>query len=344
MKKEQAIALRAGLFVIFMLVATAITIFVLGTERGYFKKVFTVYTSFSNVLGLQPGAPVRLSGVTVGKVADVNMPQDPAETRLTVVLQIEEKFQNRIRTDSTASIRSLSYVTGDYYIEVSMGDSRHPMAKEGDFVQGTDPMDYSSAFESGINVVDSLFKNLKKIENAKLFETLTDSAKSLNNILAEIKDGKGMLHSLIYESEGKGLIDNMLIASENLKKVTQDIAEGDNLLNSLLYDKEYKAVVKDLSMEVSGITNQIRTGDGLLHAILYDKEKAKILDNLSQATADLKAVTGAIAEGEGSVGAIINDPTLYDNLIQLLGGANRSFILRTLIRHSMNKADSQETQ
>lgn len=347
MKKEQAIALRAGLFVIIMLVATAITIFVLGTERGYFKKVFVVYASFSNVLGLQPGAPVRLSGVTVGKVDSVNVPQDMAEMKLEVVMQIERKYQSRVRTNSIASIKSLSYVTGDYYVEISMGDSNSAMLKEGDFIQSTDPADVSRAFENGINVVDSIYKNLKEIEDTKLFERLSNSAKSLNNIIEEIKTGKGMLHALIYEPEGKNLIDNISKTSEHLRKVTQEIAEGDNLLNALIYDKEYKDFaekIAGLSKEVDRVTNQIRTGDGLLHAILYDEEKGKILDNLAQATEDLKTVTGMIAEGEGSIGAIIKDPALYDNLIQLLGGANRSFILRTMIRHSMKKAASEEVQ
>ncbi|MBO1223563.1 MAG: MCE family protein [Candidatus Scalindua sediminis] len=317
MKKDQAIALRAGLFVIIMLVATAITIFVLGTERGYFKKVFTVYASFSNVLGLQPGAPVRLSGVTVGKVDSVNVPQDMAKTKLEVVMQIERKFQSRVRANSIASIRSLSYVTGDYYVEISMGNSNSAMLKEGDFIQSTDPADFSRAFEDGINVVDSIYKNLKEIEETRLFERLSNSAKSLNDVIEEIKTGKGMLHALIYEPEGKNLIDNISKTSEHLRKVTQD---------------------------VDRITNQIKSGNGLLHAILYDEEKRKILDNLAQATEDLKNVTEKIVEGEGSLGAIINDPDLYDNLNQLLGGANRSFILRTLIRRSIKKDISGEVK
>lgn len=317
MKKEQAIALRAGLFVIIMLVATAITIFVLGTERGYFKKVFTVYTSFSNVLGLQPGAPVRLSGVTVGKVDSVNVPQDMAKTKLEVVMQIERKFQSRVRANSIASIKSLSYVTGDYYVEISMGNSNSAMLKEGDFIQSTDPADFSRAFENGINVVDSIYKNLKEIEETRLFERLSNSAKSLNDVIEEIKTGKGMLHALIYEPEGKNLIDNISKTSEHLRKVTQD---------------------------VDRITNQIKSGNGLLHAILYDEEKGKILDNLAEATDDLKNVTEKIAEGEGSLGAIINDPDLYDNLNQLLGGANRSFILRTLIRRSIKQDASEEVE
>ena len=305
MKKEQVIALRAGLFVIIMLVATAITIFVLGTERGYFKKVFTVYTSFSNVLGLQPGAPVRLSGVTVGKVDSVNVPQDMAKTKLEVVMQIERKFQSRVRANSIASIKSLSYVTGDYYVEISMGNGNSAMLKEGDFIQSTDPADFSRVFENGINVVDSIYKNLKEIEETRLFERLGNSAKSLNDVIEEIKTGKGMLHALIYEPEGKNLIDNISKTSEHLRKVTQD---------------------------VDRITNQIKSGNGLLHAIL------------AEATDDLKNVTEKIAEGEGSLGAIINDPDLYDNLNQLLGGANRSFILRTLIRRSIKKDTSGEVE
>jgi len=317
MKKEQAIALRAGLFVIIMLVATAITIFVLGTERGYFKKVFTVYTSFSNVLGLQPGAPVRLSGVTVGKVDSVSVPQDMAETKLEVVMRIERKFQSRVRANSIASIKSLSYVTGDYYVEISMGNGNSAMLKEGDFIQSTDPADFSRVFENGINVVDSIYKNLKEIEETRLFERLSNSAKSLNDVIEEIKTGKGILHALIYEPEGKNLIDNISKTSEHLRKVTQD---------------------------VDRITNQIKSGNGLLHAILYDEGKGKILDNLAQATDDLKNVTEKIAEGEGSLGAIINDPDLYDNLNQLLGGANRSFILRTLIRRSIKKDTAGEVE
>ena len=324
MKKEQTIALRAGLFVIIMLVATAIVIFVLGTERGYFKKQFTIYTTFSNVAGLKSGAPIRLAGVTVGKVVDVNIPHDLTEKKLMVTMQIERKVQNRIRTDSTASIKWLSFVTGDPYVEISIGSSNNAMVKEGEFIEGVDSLDYSKIFENGANVVGSLYENLKKLEDTKLIETLGQSAKSLKGVVEEIKVGDGMLHSLIYKPDGKNLINNLLDSSENLKNITQDIA--------------------GLTKEIDKITNQIKTGDGLLHAILYDKEKGKILDNLAQVTEDLKSVSERIVEGEGSLGAIINDPDLYDKLNQLLGGANRSFILRTLIRRSIKKDTSGEVK
>ena len=338
MKKDQIVALRAGVFVFVTLIAATFVIFVLGKEKGYFKKQFTVYTSFPDVFGLLPGAPVRLAGLTVGKIADITIPQALKETKLVVSLQIEKRIQNRIREDSVASIKWLSYVTGDSYIELSMGSETKTMIREGDFISGVIPTDYSKVFESGIKIIDDIHKNLQKLEKEKIIETLSGSAKSLTNIFEEIKNGNGMIHHLIYSPEGKDFVDNLSKSSENIKKITQEIVRGDNILNALISDKENNEILKTITgllKEVENITKQIADGNGFLHAIVYDEKHRGILENLTQVTENLKTITSNINDGEGSLGAIINDPVLYDNLNQILGGANRSFILRTLIRHSL---------
>ena len=74
--------------------------------------------------------------------------------------------------------------------------------QDGDFIQSADPADFSRAFENGISAVDSFYKNLKEVEETKLFERLSNTAKSLNDVIEEIKSGKGMLHAMIYEPEG----------------------------------------------------------------------------------------------------------------------------------------------
>lgn len=340
MKKDQMVVLRAGLFVFVMLIAIAIVIFVLGKEKGYFKRQFTIYTSFPDVHGLLPGAPVRLAGVTVGKVADVTIPEVLEETRLLVTLQIEERVQSRIRKDSVALIKWLSYVTGDSYIELSMGSREKKIVKEGDFIQGVIPTDYSRVFESGVTLIDDIHKKLKKVEKEKLIESLSDSAETLADIVQEIKTGEGLIHRLIFDKQGTALFDNLSQSSENIKKVTDDIIKGNGILNAMIYNGESNIIMKtitNVSTEAEKIANQLTNGNGLLHAILYDEDKRRILDNLVQVTESLQAVTKSLDEGEGSLGAMINDPALYDNVNQFVGGANRSFILRTLIRHSLNK-------
>ncbi len=340
MKNDQMVLLRAGLFVFVMLIAITSVIFVLGKEKGYFKRQFTIYTSFPDVHGLLPGAPVRLAGVTVGKVADVTIPEVLTETNLLVTLQIEERVQSRVRKDSFALIKWLSYVTGDSYIELSMGSREKSIVKEGDFIQGVIPTDYSRVFESSVTIIDDIHKNLQKLEKEKLIESLCDSAVSLTKIVEEIKSGGGLIHRLIFDKKGTDLIDNLSHSSENVKKISEDIITGDGVLNAMIYNGKSNKITKtitNLSNEIEKISNQITDGDGLLHAILYDEDKNRILDNLVQVTENLQTVTKTIHDGDGALGAMINDPALYDNVNQLVGGANRSFILRTLIRHSLNK-------
>lgn len=64
-------------------------------------------------------------------------------------------------------------------------------------------------------------------------------------------------------------------------------------------------------------------------------DREKILDKQAQVTVNLKNVTEKIIEGEDPLGTVVNDSNSCDNLNQLLEDANRSFILRTLIRCSI---------
>ncbi|MBI2556362.1 MAG: hypothetical protein HYW13_02915 [Planctomycetes bacterium] len=65
------------------------------------------------------------------------------------------------------------------------------------------------------------------------------------------------------------------------------------------------------------------------------------MENLVTTSESLKRITAEIENGEGTIGALIADPTLYDNLKRLLGGAERSFLLRSLIRKSIEKGNEK---
>jgi phospholipid/cholesterol/gamma-HCH transport system substrate-binding protein len=48
--------------------------------------------------------------------------------------------------------------------------------------------------------------------------------------------------------------------------------------------------------------------------------------------ANLREITAKVNEGEGTVGALIADPTVYERLVTILDGASRSRLLRGLLR------------
>jgi phospholipid/cholesterol/gamma-HCH transport system substrate-binding protein len=82
--------------------------------------------------------------------------------------------------------------------------------------------------------------------------------------------------------------------------------------------------------------------------------------NMSQATARLNAqleearlgqigkrmnsILEKIDRGQGTVGALINDPAIYDDLKSLTGGANRSRVVRNLVRKTIKEGEGAETE
>jgi phospholipid/cholesterol/gamma-HCH transport system substrate-binding protein len=116
------------------------------------------------------------------------------------------------------------------------------------------------------------------------------------------------------------------------------IEEAIDALNTILID-------------VKAISGQIRGGKGLLHAILYDPAGGELVNNLagasgsagdlmkdlSSAAKSINNIVKKVERGEGSLGGIINDPTVYEDLKVILGGAKQSKTIKGLVRYTIKK-------
>ncbi len=342
MEREKAIAIRAGIFLLVALAGFGVAIFVLGTKKGYFKDKIVLKTTFLNVKGLLKGAPVRLAGVSVGKVREITFPEDPGVKLVEVEMEINKRFQKRIRTDSICSINWLSYVTGDTYIEITVGSVDKPVIEERGYINSKEPVDYFAAFEGSLEAFASLTRSLLKLEETKLIELFAGATTALKESVEEIKQGEGIFHYLVFDPRGKQMFDHMVATTQSMKGITQEMREGDNVFRILLYDKEFKEGIKELALISKKINQSLESEQGLLPSLLFDPEKEALLDNLAQASANLKVLTEKTAKGEGTLGAIIHDPGLYEDLKSLMGGVERSFLLRSMIRKSIQKGREAE--
>lgn len=111
-------------------------------------------------------------------------------------------------------------------------------------------------------------------------------------------------------------------------------------------------------IDVKEISGQIRGGKGLLHGILYDPAGGELVHNLSAASGSfdtlVKELSSAaesankivkkVERGEGSLGGIINDPTVYEDLKVILGGAKRSKTIQGLIRYTIRKKKEEKVE
>jgi phospholipid/cholesterol/gamma-HCH transport system substrate-binding protein len=131
MRPSRAIDISTGLFVLLGLVSIAFLVTqITSKEVGFHSDTYRLKAQFENVGGLKPGAPVTMSGVTIGRVERIRY--DMSLFKAIVTLRIDEEY-NQIPNDSDASILT-SGLLGGQYVGISPGGSEE-VFKNGDRIE-----------------------------------------------------------------------------------------------------------------------------------------------------------------------------------------------------------------
>ncbi len=189
-------------------------------------------------------------------------------------------------------------------------------------------------------------------EGAELLGRVDRMAQTLERLAKAIETERGLLHALIYtpEEETLGRLTRTLDRADAL---LADVKDGPGMLHALIYDREGAELIARLgrtSERLDAFVGSLQEGKGLVPSLLFDPERVKVLDDLQASaaglralTADLQAVVTRLRQGEGTIGALLEDPTVYEDLSALLRGANRSLILRSLIRSTRDDGAQEKT-
>ncbi len=358
-ERERRIIVRAGLFIALGIGLALLVVFVIGRERNLFDKQ-NVYTgAFENVDGLQFDSPVRLGGVNVGRVTSIKFGSDLEDKRIIVTMEVVKKYEERIRKDSVARITNRG-VLGDKAVDISIGSPGEDLMPSGAELQTGSSGDISSILKATGEIIDNtvgitrdLRTGVASYTNPEMRADVADLVKSAKNIVHEVEKGQGVLHMLVYDknatTEVKQVLARFADSAQKLDDaVTKvdgllgDVKNGDGTLHALIYDKEVARSITDLGKaadEVATLVNDAKTRkDGVVYQLVYGDSRV-LLSDLGQAAADLKAMTNKISKGEGSLGAVINDPTIYEDLKEILGNVKRNRILRELVRYSISNQE-----
>src|SRR5690606_41110077 len=95
--------LKVGIIAVAAVVLASMLVFAVGGESGLFTSRYHLKTRFSNVTGLKSGAVVRLAGVEIGQVEDVQFADTGAEVEL--VLRLRDEYRDKITDQSRAQDR-----------------------------------------------------------------------------------------------------------------------------------------------------------------------------------------------------------------------------------------------
>ncbi len=279
-----------------ILVAAAILIFFAGF---YFLKGANVFSAekeyichFANVQGLQASAAVQVKGMAVGTVSEIKL----NDSTVRVVLSVSKKI--RVPEGTVAKLISADLL-GTKVISLELGTGQNEVKDEGEL---------ATAVEGGIldNLsveLSPLIKDVRiavgKLDTALLSINviLNDSTKQrLNNTIASLdvtmKNFKDFSNSLNSKS---GELSSVI---DNANSITGNLAKNNENINHIL-------------------DNAKATTDQLAKAPVEQTVK-----DLQSAANELRLVMGKINNNEGSLGMVVNDKQLYNNLTETLKTLN----------------------
>ena len=319
MDERRRLSLVVGAFLLVALALAAAALLSLGTSTGLLQGRYRLITYFEDVQGLVAGAPVRLAGKDVGQVELVSFSGlSDQRPPVRVVLQIVRDVQDRVRSDSVASIGTIGLL-GDKYVALSMGTPAGRVLEAEDEIASVSPLDLSMAVVRGTQAIDNvatLAENLNRVVGSfheamggqRLADASAAAAKAANDlasVVTEVREGKGLLHSLVYDSYKGGEVQSISRSFARLEQILAQVSEGEGLLHDLVYTPA---------------------------------DELELLREAERASARLASALEKVDNGEGTLGLLVNDPTLYYDLKALAGGTRRSWILRSLIGDDVEPA------
>jgi phospholipid/cholesterol/gamma-HCH transport system substrate-binding protein len=354
---DNARQLRAGLLVIAALGLMVAAVFVLGRSQALFTHRVHLHTSFDNSSGLVVGTPVRLAGVDVGIVESIRFDSDLRQKKVRIALAVDRRYLGRIREDSVARLASKGLL-GDMIINISVGSAEAAPLRDGDTLRSQESdglTEVVASLQDGIAEIRALSGSVKqRVETVftdQLGRDLGRTVHAAADIAENLERGHGLAHALVYDRRLARKADQLLddtqdaaraarSASQRVDRILATVEHGPGTVHGLVYQDDGTRVLRELlrvEQELSSVVGEIKSGRGLLHSLIYEKERSNLLENLTALSQTLRQLGDEVQAGKGTVGALLKDPSVYEDLKTILGNIKRNRLLRFLIRSTIKK-------
>lgn len=351
--------LKVGLFVLAGLLFSAVVIFLIGDERRLFSSSVNFKTRFANVQGLKAGAPIQMGGIDIGHVESVGYGKDPADTTVYVTLDVVESEAGRIRRDTKVKIVNKGLL-GDKMVELTNGLSNERVPPGGEILT-EEPDDMMAKANNMAEKADDVMDNLKSISqnfaDERLHKDLRESVAQLNKMLTHVTEGEGYPRRFLTDKEEAERISraiegferistDMSVTLRETNAIIHRIQKGPGFAHDVIYGDGPKKEVEQFGAaaeEVALTLRGIRESDSFVHDALYGGkgDGAEALANVTALTADLRAIVSDVRAGKGTVGALLVDPSIYEDMKAVLGNVERNDVLRALVRYSIKQDEKK---
>lgn len=276
-----------------ILTVFSVAILILGFNflkgKDIFSNTMDLYGEYDHINGIKISNPVLYNGFAIGKVTDLEI-----TPRGTILATLTLKTDIRIPDNTMAKIISQDLL-GSKAIELIIGDSRS-FLEDGDTVQtgyelsltesvNSQVLPVKAKAEKLLGTVDSILLSVQYILNPNFRSNIDQSFASIKRSIETLEVTASRVDTMVK------------FQSARLKTITTNI---ESITTNF---KNNNQRISDILANVNQITDSLA--------------KANILEtiqNANKALADVALITEKINSGKGSLGLLINDEKLYNNL------------------------------
>jgi phospholipid/cholesterol/gamma-HCH transport system substrate-binding protein len=211
METTRAFEIKVGAFILAGVVIGFLIIFSIG-DINLSKTGYRIAVKFDFASGIGSAAPVRLSGVGVGRVDGVNVVYSDKEKKSYAEVHAWIQSDAKIEEDAKITINTLGLL-GEKYLEIYPGTPGTPVVKDGAVLIGQNPVVMEKLTENLVELSNSVTTVVKRLENGEgtIGKLLTEDGvyNDLRSIMVNFKD---------FSAELKSTGTNFKDFSEDLKR------------------------------------------------------------------------------------------------------------------------------
>ena len=275
------------------LTAVAITLLVLGFNflkgKTLFAKSRTLYAKYQNVAGLAPSNPVMISGLEIGTVYSITSDKNMK----VIVVNMNITRDVNIPTNSIAYIKPS--LLGTTSLEIKLGDATTYIPKNDtiatelsagiftEAMQKIDPILYQVT--KAVTSIDSVLANINRVIDPEAKNNIQSTLQHLNMITANLIESSASLNTLLNTQTGA--LARTLI---NLDTFTRNLNRNNDKLNRTMSHLD-SASAKFAKLDLE-----------------------KTLNMVNGTITDLKGTIARFNNNNGTLGLLLNDNRLYNNL------------------------------
>jgi len=272
-----------------ILAAFAIALLIIGYNflkgNSIFSNETNLFARYTRVDGLTVSKPILINGYQIGRVAKLQL--EPGGTIL-ATLSINSKYE--IPENSIARLEGTDLL-GSKAIVMSLGNSKK-MAEDGfllnanvekGLMEQVQPVQKKA--ELIIGKMDSILSSVNSILNPNFQKNVDKSFSSIAGTLASLETTSKKVDGLVGSESAR--IDAIF---KNVEGITANLNNNNKKITDILTN-------------INTVTDKFAAANF-----------KQTLDNANNAIADLQSVISGIKDGKGSLGLLLNDTKMYDNL------------------------------